>query len=213
MKRILLPIAAALFIISCQDAPKADKAETAEKQTAATATGTAFKIDTVSSVVGWLGTKPVGQHNGTLKINNGEFTLANGEIAAGKFIIDINSLTDVDMKSGDGKEKLEGHLKSADFFDVAKYPNATFEITKVEALQNDSTATHRISGNLTLKDSTKNVTFPAKITVAENTINASANFNIDRTQWGMHYGNDKSLGDKFVRPEVNLQLKIVANKS
>lgn len=213
MKRLIFPIAAALFVISCQNAPKADKAETAEKQVAASATGKVYNIDTTNSIVGWLGTKPVGQHNGTFKIDNGSLTIADGQIVAGKFIININSLTDLDMKPGDGKEKIEGHLKSPDFFDVQKYPNATFEITKVEALQNDSTATHKISGNLTLKDSTKNVTFPAKIVVAENTINASANFNIDRTQWGMHYGNDKSLGDKFVRPEVNLQLKIVANKS
>ncbi|MCG7859338.1 YceI family protein, partial [Flavihumibacter sediminis] len=92
------------------------------------------------------------------------------------------------------------------------FPTASFVITGVEPITGDSTATHKISGNLTLKDSTKNVSFPAQVTVAETGVKAAANFNIDRTQWGMFYGNDQSLGDKFIRPEVNIKLNINANK-
>ena len=103
-------------------------------------------------------------------------------------------------------------MKSADFLDTEKFPTAKFEITSVAPLANDSSATHTISGNLTLKDSTKNISFPAKLTVADNNLQAQANFNIDRTLWGLYYGNDKSLGDKFIRPEVNIKLNITANK-
>ncbi|MBK8352856.1 MAG: YceI family protein [Saprospirales bacterium] len=67
-----------------------------------------------------------------------------------------------------------------------------------------------VSGNLTLKDSTKNVSFPAVIIVTETEVTANANFNIDRTQWGMSYGNDKSLKDKFISPEVNIAIDIKA---
>ena len=213
MKKAIFAVAAlAAFITACNSAPEADAATTTEKQEAAAATGASFAIDTTTSSVEWLGTKPVGQHNGSFKVANGNFTIAEGNIAAGSFTIDINSLNNFDLKAEEGKEKLEGHLKSADFFDVAKYPTAKFEITQVEPLANDSTATHKISGNLTLKDSTKNVSFPAKVTLAENNVKASANFNIDRTQWGMYYGNDQSLGDKFIRPEVNIKLNITATK-
>ena len=109
-------------------------------------------------------------------------------------------------------EARNNHLKSADFFDVAKYPTAKFEITKVETLQNDTSGTHKISGNLTLKDSTKNITFPARVSVGDAELKATANFNIDRNQWGIHFNNKESLGNNFIRPEVNLTLNIAAKK-
>ena len=212
MKKAIFVFAAfAGLATACNNAPEGETATTADAQAAAAGTGATYSIDTTTSVVEWLGTKPVGQHNGTMKISTGEFSIADGNITAGNFTIDVNSLTDLDM-NGEMKDKLEGHLKSADFFDVAKFPTASFVITGVEPISGDSTATHKISGNLTLKDSTKNVSFPAQVTVAETGVKASANFNIDRTQWGMFYGNDQSLGDKFIRPEVNIKLNINANK-
>ncbi len=211
-KAFLFAAAIAAIATACNTTPEAAEATTAEKQEAAAAAGASFTIDTTASAVEWLGSKPVGQHNGTFKITDGNFSIADGNIAAGNFTIDINSLNNQDLKAGEGKEKLEGHLKSADFFDSAKYPTAKFEITGVEPIANDSSATHKISGNLTLKDSTKNVSFPAKVAIADNKVSATASFNIDRTQWGMFYGNDKSLGDKMIRPEVNIKLNINANK-
>lgn len=211
MKQVLFPIAVIAIMASCNNAPDADKAATGDSTAAAVATGANFAIDTTSTIE-WLGTKPVGQHNGTMKISSGSFAVENGNITGGSFVVDVNSLTDLDLKPEDGKEKLEGHLKSADFFDVAKFPTAKFEISSVEALTGDSISTHKISGNLTLKDSTKNVTFPAKVTLSDTEATATANFNIDRTQWGLFYGNDKSLGDKFIRPEVNIKLNIRATK-
>ena len=115
--------------------------------------------------------------------------------------------------------KLKGHLFSPDFFDVQKYPTAKFEITKVTSYTSNGTdksvvegANALVSGNLTLKDAIKNVTFPANITISETEITAKANFNIDRTQWNMSYGNDKSLKDKFISPEVNIALDVKAKR-
>ena len=101
---------------------------------------------------------------------------------------------------------------------MAKYPTAKFEITKVEPF--DSTkeksllagATHLISGNLTLKDSTKNVSFPAKVSVADNTLTAEADFNIDRTEWGMSYKGPNNPADWVIKKEVNLKLNIKGGK-
>lgn len=212
MKKSLLSIVAISAIVaSCNQAPDAAKAETTEKQEAAATQGAAYTIDVAESTVGWLGTKPVGQHNGDFKLSSGSLSVADGAVTGGNFVIDINSIRNFDL-TDDSNGKLVGHLKSGDFLDAEKHPTAKFEVTKVEVLQNDTTGTHKVSGNLTLRDSTKNVTFPAKIAVSDSDVTATANFNIDRTQWGLFYGNDQSLGDKFIRPEVNLTLNIKAKK-
>ncbi|MCH5600262.1 YceI family protein [Niabella ginsengisoli] len=104
-------------------------------------------------------------------------------------------------------------------FDAANHPTATFEVTAVEEYVADSTnkiildgATNTIKGNLTLKGVTKNVSFPAAITVTPSIVTARANFNINRTDWGLIYNSDQSLGDKFIRPEVNISFTITASK-
>ncbi len=211
-KSILSLVVISAMLASCNQAPDAAKAETADKQEAAAGEGVAYTVDIAESTVGWLGTKPVGQHNGEFKLSSGSLTVADGAVVGGNFVIDINSIKNFDLDDAETNGKLVGHLKSADFLDAENHPTSKFEITKVEALQNDTSGTHLLSGNLTLRDSTKNVTFPAKITVSETEATAKANFNIDRTQWGLFYGNDQSLGDKFIRPEVNITLDIKAKK-
>ncbi|MBX3252793.1 MAG: YceI family protein [Chitinophagaceae bacterium] len=212
MKKLLIPFAAvALLATACQQAPDAAKAETAEKQDAAVGNGATYTVDATASRIAWIGTKPIAAHNGDFKLSGGTFTVDNGNVTSGSFVIDISSIQDFDLEGKDN-EKLIGHLKGPDFFDVGKYPTAKFEITSVEALQNDTTGTHKVSGNLTLKDSTKNVTFPATVTVTDTELKATANFNIDRNEWGIHFNNKQSLGDNFIRPEVNLTLNIAAKK-
>ena len=121
--------------------------------------------------------------------------------------------------AGDAKQKegLEGHLKSPDFFDVAKYPTAKFEITSVEPYVADSTsklkdATNIIKGNLTLKDSTKNIAFPARITVDATKATAVADFDIDRTLWGMNYKGPNNPQDWVISKTVNIKLAVSAVK-
>lgn len=220
MKRILLSIsAAALLFASCQDAPKADEAQVSDAQQVQTASGAEYKADLAQSKIEWIGTKPVGKHHGTLAVKEGSLTVADNTIKGGKFVIDVKSLR-ADDQDSTGNAKLTGHLLSPDFFDADKFPNADFEIVSVAAGVDSAAAkdlvmkdaTHTITGNLTLKGVTKSVTFPAKVTMSDASVIADANFNIDRTQWNMAYGNDKSLGDKFIDPKVNLALHLVANK-
>ncbi len=220
MKHILKSIIVLSLVstAACNDAPKADEAQTAEAQQVQEApVGTNFAVDNQKSTLLWIGTKPVGKHDGIFPISTGTLSVADNNITGGRFDIDMANLKVLD--GGKGNEKLQGHLKSGDFFDVTKYPNAKFEITSVAAgVATDpkdlvmKDATHTVTGNLTLKDSTKSVTFPAKVRMNGNSLIADADFNIDRTQWGVVYGNDKSLGDKFIRPEVNIKLHIEANK-
>lgn len=219
MKKIILSIAAASAIFaSCQDAPKADTATATDAQAAANTTGaTELVADVAQTKVEFVGTKPVGKHHGVIMIKEGKLAVEAGTIKGGSFVIDMNTLKTDDMDST-GNAKLSGHLMSPDFFDVANHATAAFEITNVVAGIDTSVvkevvmtdATHTITGNLTLKGVTKSITFPAKVTMNDATATADANFNIDRTQWGLSYGNDKSLKDKFISPVVNIGLHLVA---
>lgn len=221
MKRILIAASVLLFgLTACQDAPKADDAEVTEANKVDVMTeGTSYNINTMESVVEWIGTKPTGKHHGTVKIKDGNLTVnSNNDITGGRVVLDVNSIQPDDQDEK-GNTKLGTHLRSADFFDAEKYPEATFEITGVTAgIQTTDKelvmkeASHTVTGNLTIKGITKSITFPAKVQMNEGGIVADASFNIDRTEWNLNYGSDKSLGDKFIYPEVNLQFHIVANK-
>lgn len=221
MKKIILSLSTLAILAACNNAPKADSAQAGDKQTAAAAEGTAFTTDSTSTVT-WTGTKPVGAHTGVFSVKDGSLSVKDSNITGGSFVIDITSLHDNDLGADTvSKAKLEGHLKSPDFFDIAKFPTAKFEITGVEPFKYDSLtmkdvvlkdATHTIKGNFTLKDSTKNISFPAKVNIADNKITAVADFNIDRTQWGLNYKGPNNPQDWFIRKEVNIKLNIVANK-
>jgi polyisoprenoid-binding protein YceI len=213
MKKIssMLLIVGGLFAINIQRPPVADNAVITSAKAVAEPTGKKLKVNKSASTLGWIGTKPSGKHNGSFSISSGDVQLNAGKISGGNFVIDMNSITVLDL-TGKGKEGLEGHLKSPDFFDVAKNPISTFVISDVAALDAAQTttlagATHTIAGNLTMHGVTKNISFPAIVTASKKKVTAVADFNIDRTEFGMSYGADGK-----VAKEVNLKLNLVAGK-
>jgi polyisoprenoid-binding protein YceI len=213
MKKItsVLMFTGALFVLNVQRPPVADKALIGAAKEVATEKGKDYKVDATASTLGWTGTKPSGKHNGTIKITDGKVTAKKNALVGGSFTLDMTSIACTDLE-GKGKEGLEGHLKSPDFFDVAKYATAKFVvtgITPIAAGQNVllAGATHNISGNLTLKGVSKSVTFPAEVKMEDKKLSAIADFNIDRTEWGISYGADGK-----VAKEINLKLNLVANK-
>lgn len=219
MKMMMTTIAASVLLMTaCNDAPKADKVEASAAQEVANATGATYKANPTASTVEWVGTKPTGQHHGTIMIKNGEIAVKDNQITGGKFILDLTTIKPDDQDE-EGNEKLRKHLSSEDFFDVAQHPEASFELSAInvgiDTANKDivlKDATHTITGNLTLKGIAKSISFPAKVAIAEKQVTADANFNIDRTQWGMNYKSDKSLGDKIIHPMVNLKLHLVAER-
>lgn len=214
----LVLIAATMLTVSCKN----DKKETTETtQDAAVATDSAspYVVDASTSIIEWVGSKPAGKHNGTIAISNGELYLNNGKIESGKFTIDMTSITVLDLKAGDGKEDLEGHLKGlgkeedADhFFNTKKFPEASFEITAVNTVDAQTT----VEGNLTLKGITKPVKFPAMITLDGNKMTLSTeSFKINRTEWNVNYASKSifdDLKDKFVDDEIELKVNVTATK-
>ena len=211
-------VAATVAFTSCSDVPKGDQATISETQTVASTTGQTFILDTTESRIRFTGNGVGKNHPGTFRLSSGSIGLTGNQLTGGTFNIDINSLQ-VEEQGEMFQSKLKPHLLSGDFFDANKFGTAKFEITKVEPFTASGTdtsivdgANFSISGNLTLKEDTKNIRFPAKVDLDNNNLKAKANFNIDRTQWKMNYGNDKTLGDKFISETVNIELDLQAKK-
>lgn len=216
IKQLVFPIiTASVLFTACESAPEADSAATGEEQEVENMAGKGYNVNLSESTIEWVGTKPVGKHHGTINIQEGSLLVSDEGITGGKYVMDMTTIQPDDQDE-EGNNKLGGHLKSEDFFQVEKYPTATFEITSVtEGVEQSEDlimkdATHMITGNLTMKGITKSITFPAKVEVQDNKVIADANFNIDRTEWDIVYRNDKSLGDNFIRPEINLDVHLAA---
>jgi polyisoprenoid-binding protein YceI len=221
-KNMLLPILSVVLMLvalgSCNKAPKGDDAVITDKQEVAAAAGQTFNVDTADSRVRFTGNGVGKNHPGKFKLSSGEVQVQNNQITGGKFVINIKSM-DMEQEGEMIDNKLRPHLLSGDFFDAEKFGTAEFEITGVEPYQptaGDSSivdgANLTISGNLKLRDVTKNVKFPARIDLDGNTLKGKANFDIDRRDWQMNYGNDKTLGDKFISETVNIELNLEAEK-
>lgn len=219
MKKLFMVPAAAVLLFACNQAPKTDKATIGDAETTTAQVGAAYNVDSTSTIT-WLGSKPTGKHEGVFHIKEGTLYAKDDSLTGGSFIINMHSLNNHDLAADpENKAKLEGHLKSADFFDVEKYPTSKFEITGISKYVADSAnpvilenPTHIIQGNLTLKDSTKNISFPAKVTVDANGINAVADLNIDRTMWGMNYKGPNNPQDWFISKDVHIKINVLATK-
>ena len=213
MKSYLLALSILLFAASCSNSPK-NKIEGTDSQAIADGSGEQLVVDTQASSIHWIGTKPGGSHHGTIGIKEGSLAINGTEVASGSFNIDMNAIVDEDLTDQKMNEMLVNHLKSADFFDVEKYPASSFAITKVEAIAGNDSITHRISGNLKMKDVEKNITFDAKITKEGDAYKAvTVPFTIDRTQWNVQYGSKSifaDLKDKFINDNIELQITIIA---
>lgn len=217
----LLVLSALTLTVSCKN-DKAAEAETTEAGTVKGVSGEAatYTIDKENSKIEWTGSKPTGKHTGTISLADGTVSVKDNALDTGKFTIDMNTITVTDLKAGDGKEDLEGHLKGtggteADFdhfFNVKKYPQANFEITKA-VTENGKTS---VEGNLTMKGITKNVKFPATVTVNGNTVTVVSDpFTINRTLWNVNYGSKSvfdNLGDKFINDDIELKVSVTAKK-
>lgn len=221
MKKILtgsLAIAAIVFFAACNNAPKDHEAKTEAAQEVSAASGDSISIDLDSSTIGWRGThkanvKP--PRVGIFKLSSGSISVKDGQVTGGNFVVDINSIQDHDLLPDTAQaHQLEGHLKSPDFFDAAKYPTAKFAITSIAPYDSAKVksliagATNLVSGNLTFKDSTLNITFPAKIVINGDHVTVNAQFSFDRTTWGLNYKGPNNAQDWLIDKPVELTLNI-----
>ncbi len=209
-----LALVAFISFTSCGD--KAKEAETKEAEAAAVAENTAvtYSANLEKSMIEWKGFKPTGSHTGTIAIKEGKLNVNDNAIESGKFAIDMSSIVVTDIPAEEeGNAKLRGHLTSADFFDVETYPTASFEVTGIETVEGKT----MLSGNLTMKDKTNNISFPVSTSMDGDAMTlTSETFTIDRSKWNVQYGSKSffdNLGDKFINDDMELKVTLVASKA
>ena len=185
-------------------------------------TGT-YKVDEEQSKITWQAGKPAITgyvHTGMFSLTeNSEFVVTEQSLT-GEVVIDMNSLDMLSLGGGKaGQEStLEGHLKGERFFDVATYPTATFRVTDIspKVLPSPENSDYTATGELTMKGMTKTISFPIKVTVvSENEAWMTAQFSIDRTEWGLTAGSAKvaeAITDQIIGDTVTLDLSVRLSK-
>lgn len=197
-----------MLVVACNN-PAADvnKAVTSEAQKAASPPATGgqtYAVTPQNSKIEFIGSKVTGSHNGSFEKFTGEIHYVNNDPAQSHVTITIDAAS---VKADD--PKLTEHLKTADFFDIAKFPEAKFESTAIKA-GGEKGATHTVTGNLTLHGVTKSITFPATIAVTADAATVDANFAINRKDFGINY---PGVQDDLIRDDVVMKLTIRGNKA
>ena len=169
------------------------------------------KVDTEASAVKWVGKKVTGQHSGSIGLKGGRLEMEDGQLTGGLFTIDMTSINCEDL-SGDSKGNLEGHLKSDDFFGVETFPTATFVITRAVP---QGPGKYKVVGNMTIKNTTEEIQFPATLEEKDGKYVATADLTIDRSKFDIRYGSGSffdNLGDKTIYDDFELSVSLVAAK-
>jgi polyisoprenoid-binding protein YceI len=205
MKKLIL--IATLLTASLSWAADAKKKATAP--VAAPQAASAAKAD-VTGGLKWTGYGVGKSHTGDLNLKSGSVEFKGEQLVGGTFVIDMTTL-----KTGDSP-KLQGHLQSPDFFDIQKFPEGTFKITKVEIIPNAKAGgpSHKITGDLTIKGKTHTETLDATIAKEGTKWTAKAETEIkDRTQYDIVYNSAKfktasALGDKLIEDKIKIELNL-----
>ncbi|KQC33110.1 lipid-binding protein [Nonlabens sp. YIK11] len=202
-----------IFAVSCKENPNEVDATEAETEAMATEAAVTYTVDTAASEIMWEGTKVGGAHTGTIDLKSG-MVMVNGEtVESGEFVVDMTSITVTDLE-GESAMSLKAHLegtaegKATDFFNTPEYPEAKFVVTGLNG--------NTLEGNLTLKDVTKNVSFPVSVSYdGDKMMLTSEEFTIDRTDWGIVYGSASltdTVKDKAISDDMKLKVNLVATK-
>ena len=154
------------------------------------------------SKITWKGYKVTGEHEGTINLKSGSLKFDGNTLTGGSFVMDMTSINTTDLQ-GEYKGKLDGHLKSPDFFGVESHPSASLVITSAKG----SKGKYNVKADLTIKKITQPVEFI--MYVQENS--ATAFVKIDRTKFDIKYGSSSffdNLKDKAIYDEFDLNVNL-----
>ncbi len=180
-----------------------------------------YEVVPAESKVNWAGKKPLLEgyvNSGSIAVSSGTIVVTDGE-ASGEFAIDMDTLSVSSTPTKPGQESsLEGHLKGERWFDVAAYPTTSFKITNVSKRpDSDTTFVYDVTGDLTLKGQTHEISFPALIYQdTEGALHAEAAFEINRTTWGITSGSASffdNVADNAIDDMVALSFTLIAKKA
>lgn len=209
----IVSLFSAVLLVAAISQADSKKTTTIKTKDAVKATETNLKK--VEGQINWTGYGVGKSHAGTIKVKSGEIVLGDKDVPQKiDFVLDMNS---IDTKDSD---KLKGHLKSPDFFDVEKYPEATFKLTSavVNPGPKDGVAAYTVKGNLTIKDKTAPIEFIVNVIKKDGKFTAVANTEIaDRTKYGIVYHSKQfetvsKLGDKLIEDNIKIDISVTAQK-
>lgn len=180
---------------------EAQVSEAQDRPRVSGASGVQYAIDEAGSKIEFIGSKVTGKHDGGFNQFSGVIDLVDKDPTRSSVSVEI----DVDSIWSDNN-RLTGHLKSPDFFDVEKFPSSTFQSTKIEKTD----IGYQVTGNLTLHGVTKSISFPAAIEIGSDQIHVNAEFFIKRFDFGIVY---PGRADDLIRDEVVIKLNILGKKA
>lgn len=171
-----------------------------------------YQLDVKKSKLTWTGSKVLvaSKHTGTVAIKSGQVEFGKDGPASAVVIVDMKTIKNEDLTDPAYNKKLVGHLKSPDFFDVEKHPEATLKVT---SFKKQGPNAYDLTGDLTIKGTTKPVTFKATAASEKGGVSKiSADLEFDRTEFDVRYGSGKffqNLGDKVISDKVQLKVELV----
>lgn len=217
MRLLLICLSICFTFAACNNNTK-EYSESGEKKESAkiSAAGDAYNIMADESTVDWIGKKIGKEHEGNINLSAGVFYVDGEKITGGEFVLDMNSIINNDLQDEVMKAKLMGHLKSEDFFEVITYPTAKFELIGASPITDEDGNTHKVEGNLTIKDVTKSITFPASIHMDGGSLTATADIVFNRADWNVRYGSESHfpdlVADQIISNSIELNISIMAKK-
>ena len=159
----------------------------------------------------WTGGKVIGgSHTGSMELKENSLEFMGKDLVGGSFVVDMNSMKVTDL-SGSSAEKLNGHLKSDDFFGVSNYPESTFIISDVKA--GSEKEEYIVTGDLTIKSTSLAISFPVQMTWEGNKAIVSAKIKVNRADFDVRHGSGRffsGLGDRAIKDEFMLDVRIVS---
>ena len=171
-----------------------------------------YDIINTESELKWIGKElSTDTHTGTLALKKGKIDVNANGVINGEVEIDMTTIIVTDMQGKWGK-KLEGHLKSPDFFGVEKYPNAFITFQSDEnTIKNNQI---NLTGELTIKDITHPISFTAELLQKKPTLKAKASMSFDRSKYDVRFRSGKffeNLGDKLILDDIEVDVLLVTN--
>jgi polyisoprenoid-binding protein YceI len=219
MRSLLSVLAVSSFVLGAQNVNAQNSAKKSPLKKTTEVSSMELPLDVAASSLAWTGKKVSGQHTGTLKFKEGSFKVSRNGIVGGTIVIDLNTIVDTDLTDADYNKKLVTHLKSEDFFDVAKHPTAIFKIKKFTELFTFAPGgpNANVTGDLTIRGVTKPISFGLFYYSKDNGFEAKGKVLVERTQYGLKYNSKKffsiaKLGDKMIDDTFEVELDIVAKK-
>jgi rhodanese-related sulfurtransferase len=177
-----------------------------------------YRIDAENSRVEWIGRNLNNRHLGQIAILKGELVLVAGRPSAGSIVLDMHSISNLDLQDPGYRDMLLNHLMSDDFFAVKRYPTASFTLTGWQAQRDASPEAPGgiVTGDLTIKDVTRSINFPAIVAPQQDgSIKIHAAFDLDRILWNVRYGSARlfeRLGMHLVHDLISVELFAIAYK-